>query len=628
MCGFAGEFLFAGGRADLDLARRMAALEAHRGPDEAGEFLSPDGRCAIGFRRLAVIDPAGSHQPMTDEAGQTTVAFNGEIYNYQELREECSRQGWRFRTAGDTEVLLALYERHGEELVRHLSGMFAFAIYDSARGRLLLARDRMGQKPLWYSLLADRVVFASEAKALLAHPLVDQAMDRTALLHYATLGYIPCPHSAWSGLRKLTPASTLAADGRGPGAARRYWTPHLVPPLATAAEWTDAVRTAVEAAVRRHMVSDVPMGALLSGGLDSSIVVALMCRHAGRAGGVRTFTAGFDDPRYDERPQARRVAEHLGAEHTELRIDPRPAEVLETSSRLCDEPFGDSSAAATWLICREARRHVTVALAGDGGDEAFAGYDRYVAMSIYESVRAGRYFLLRLAGALAGAVAPRQERSPLRRLARFSAGLPYPYPEQYFMIRRLFSPADLVDLFAPAFLEGIEPEAPRDRFWELYEQPEFEDEVTRAQWHDMMTYLPDDLLAKTDAASMAVSLELRAPLLDPDVVELGMSLPRELKIRRRRGKQALRLAFADLLPADVLRLPKRGFGLPLGEWLRNDLAAEMRATLLDDSFLNAGVLNPNAVRGLINDHVSGRDDHSHRLWAILMLAKWMARSKP
>jgi asparagine synthase (glutamine-hydrolysing) len=625
MCGFAGEFLFSG-TADLDLARRMADRLAHRGPDDAGEYLSPDGRCAIGFRRLAVIDPAGSRQPMTCPRTGATVAFNGEIYNFRDLRADLSRQGWRFQTEGDTETLLALHALSREDLPSRLSGMFAFALYDPSAGRLILARDRMGQKPLWYAALADRIVFASEAKALLPHPKVNRSPDRGSILYYATLGYIPAPRTAWAGLLKLPPASMLEVRGAPVPVPMRYWSPDPVAIEGTKDACARRVRQAVESAVSRHMVSDVPVGALLSGGIDSSIIVALMCRQAGQAGGVRTFTAGFDNPRFDERPRARRLAESLGADHTELRVEPRPAEVLDAAAGLCDEPFADSSLAATWLIAREARKHVTVALAGDGGDECFAGYDRYAAMSIYESVRPLRYFFLRAAGAVAGAIAPPEERNRLRRLARFSAGLPYPFPEQYFMIRRLFSPSELVDLFAPGFMEDLEPEAPRDWFWRLYEDIEVADEVTRAQRHDMLTYLPDDLLVKTDTASMAVSLELRAPFLDPQIVTLGLSLPPCLKIHRRMGKQALRLAFDDLLPADVFDHPKRGFGLPLGDWLRGDLQAPMKEALLDNSFLNAGIFRPAAIRGLINDHVTRRYDHRHRLWAMLMLAKWLGRN--
>jgi asparagine synthase (glutamine-hydrolysing) len=626
MCGFAGEFLLAAGRADRALARRMASLLRHRGPDEESDFLSADGRCAIGFERLAVIDVAGSHQPMSTADGQATIAFNGEIYNFRELRRELEAVGCVFRTAGDTEVLLELYRRHGEEMVQRLRGMFAFAIYDASRGRLFLARDHFGQKPLWYAMLPDRIVFASEAKALLAHPMVDRSLDRQSILYYLTLGYIPAPRSAWTGIRKLPPASsmTVAASAEEPS---RYWMPRPGPPAASPAEWIERTRAAVEASVRRHMVSDVPLGALLSGGLDSSIVVALMAREAGRAGGVRTFTAGFDDPRFDERPAARQLAAHCGTQHTELLIHPEPGDVLSAASRLYDEPFGDSSAAATWLVCREARKHVTVALAGDGGDEIFAGYDRYAAMHMSESIGPARYLLLRIAGAIAGVVAPHEERSPLRRLARYTRALPYPYPQQYLAFRSLFAPADFEDLLSPSFLEGVAPEGPQDWFWELYESQDFDDEVARCQWHDMMTYLPDDLLVKTDIASMDSSLELRAPLLDPKLAEIGLAAPADLKLSGRRGKQILRRAFGDLLPSGAISSPKRGFGLPLGTWLRGDLRQDMERILLGGVLTDTGIFRSEAIHGLVNDHVSGKDDHRHRLWALMMLARWLGDSK-
>jgi asparagine synthase (glutamine-hydrolysing) len=381
MCGFAGEFLLHPGRADLALARAMAARLIHRGPDEEGAFLSADGRCAIGFRRLAVIDPAGSHQPMTSDDGLLTVAFNGEIYNFQQLRQELAAAGAQFRTAGDTEVLLHLYRRHGAEMLRHLDGMFAVVLYDARNGQLLLARDRLGEKPLWYAALPDRIVFASEAKAVLAHGRVGRNIDLTAITHYLTVGYVPSPASAYSMISKLPPACRMVVNERV-GPVRVYWQPRHVELPASRGELRELVRTRVASAVASRMVADVPLGALLSGGVDSSIVVAAMARAAGAAGGVRTFTAGFEDAAFDERRAARAVARHCRTDHTELLVRPAAAEALDAIVAMYDEPFGDSSALPTWLICRQARQHVTVALTGDGGDEVFGGYDRYRALQL------------------------------------------------------------------------------------------------------------------------------------------------------------------------------------------------------------------------------------------------------
>jgi asparagine synthase (glutamine-hydrolysing) len=638
MCGFAGEFLFpparggagsncpADGPADVNLAAVMAKALVHRGPDEAGRFMSSDGRCAIAFHRLSVVDLAHSHQPMTTPDGATTVAFNGEIYNFRQLRAELTAAGCRFSTSGDTEVLLHLYRRDGAEMLQHLDGMFAFAVYDARAGRLLLARDRLGEKPLWYAALADRIVFASEAPALLRHPGVSRELDRQSLTYYLTMGYIPGPRSAWAGLRKVPPGHYLSATDQAAPPVR-YWQPQIVDVGGSRADQAEAVRCAVGNAVESRMLADVPLGALLSGGVDSSIVVAQMARAAGKAGGVRTFTAGFDDARYDERPAARTVARHLGTEHTEILVRPAPAESLDELVARYGEPFADSSALPTYEICKAAREHVTVALVGDGGDEVFGGYDRYAAMGLASRVGPLGYIGLRLAGAVCGWIAPNEQRSRLRRLARFAAILPHPPAVQYFMLRRLFAPDDLKRLLTDDFLADLDPEAPAEWFCGLYNEPDAPDEVAYAQRHDMMTYLPDDLLVKTDIASMACSLELRAPLLDHRLASLGLSLPAELKVAGRVGKVILREAFRDDLPAEILRGPKRGFGVPLRRWLREDLFAVLKDTLMDPWLLGLGIFRPEALAGLLNDNFSGKGDHSHRLWALLVLGRWLRRQE-
>lgn len=622
MCGFAGEFLFAPARADLALAQRMAQALRHRGPDSQGSFLSADGRLAIGFQRLAVIDPPASQQPMSTPDGGTTVAFNGEIYNFRQLRQRLGADGAVFRTQGDTEVLLHLYQARGAQMLGDLDGMFAFILYDARRQQALLARDRLGQKPLWYAVLPDRLVFGSEAKAVLAHPMADRRMDADSLAYYMTVGYVPAPRTAWAGIRKLCPGHYMEVASSCPS-PRRYWDVPVVPATINESQAMEQTRVTISNAVESHLVADVPVGALLSGGMDSSIVVALMARHAGRSGGVKTFTAGFENAAYDERPLARLVAQRLGTDHTELLVRPDLPGAVDRIVSLYDEPFGDSSALPTWLICQAAGGQVKVALTGDGGDEAFAGYDRYRAMYMSAHMRPPAYFALRLAGVVASMVAPKDERSRLRRLARFTRALPYPLADQYFMHRSMFSPADLADLFTADFEADHDLEAPYRWFCELYEDNDIDDETARCQYHDLQTYLPDDLLAKTDIAAMSHSLELRPPLLDPAVVTLGLSLPAGIKMNRRRGKLILRKAFADMLPPEILTARKRGFGVPLGQWLRNELRPVMEETLLDQSFLDCGIFRPAAIRGLVNDHLSGEDDHRHRLWSLMILARWL-----
>ena len=624
MCGFAGEFLFNSGQADLACAEQMARTLRHRGPDQSGAMLSNDGRCAIGFQRLAVIDPEGSRQPMTLDEEGLAVAFNGEIYNFQSIRRRLTAAGARFSSAGDTEILLHLFGRDGKATPEALDGMFAFAIYDSRAGQLMLARDRLGQKPLWYALLADRIVFASEAKALLRHPGVGRDPDWQSLTYYATMGYVPAPFSAWQGIRKIPPGCRMIVDG--PAAAPEvYWRPVERAEEPASGDVAERVRAEVTRAVEARMLADVPIGALLSGGVDSAIVVAVMARAAGATGGVRTFTAGFDDRQYDERAAARVVADHCGTEHTEINVRADPNGMLDRVVAMYDEPFADSSALPTFLVCQAARRHVTVAVGGDGGDEVFAGYDRYRAMHLSERMGPARYVALRIAAGLVGPLAPHDERSRLRRFIRFADGLGYPFAMQYLRYRALFPPEDLPRLFTDEFLAAVDPAAPAEWFCELYEAGEMPSEVARAQRHDLLTYLPDDLLVKADIASMACSLELRAPMLDHRVVDLGLSLPVRAKIAGRRGKAVLAAAFGDMLPHEIFTRRKRGFAVPLGSWLKEELRPVLRETLLGGTLVEQRICRPEALAGLLNDHLRGRDDHRHRLWALMVLAHWLAR---
>jgi asparagine synthase (glutamine-hydrolysing) len=559
MCGFAGEFVFApAGRGEGALAEAMAAKVAHRGPDDAQTYTSVDGRCAIGFRRLAVIDRAGSRQPMALADGSAMVAFNGEIYNFRALRQELAAAGYQFRTQGDTEVLLAMWARHGPDMLPRLEGMFAFAIHDVAKGRLFLARDRLGVKPLWYAALADRVVFGSEAKAVRAHPGVGAAVDPSAIGAYLVLGYVPAPRSVWQGIVKLLPGHSLLVGG-APAQPQRYWSPPEQTAEMPKAEAVALVREKVTAAVEQRLVADVPLGALLSGGIDSSIVAALMCRLAGK--GVKTFCAGFAQGGFDERPFAAEVARHIGSDHRELLVSAADAAgLLGMLVSQYDEPFADSSALPTYSVCRAAREHVTVALTGDGGDEAFAGYDRYRALCLAENMGPTAWALTKLAAAAVRPFAPPGERSRLRRLVRFAAALDDPPARQYLAYRRLFTADQLGYLLKPDFAAAADIDATEEWFCDLYEHGEYDDEAAFAQRHDLLTYLGDDLLVKADIASMASALELRSPLLDHTVVELGLSLPADLKISAGHGKAILRDAFGDLLPEQVFTRPKTGFG--------------------------------------------------------------------
>ena len=623
MCGFAGEFLLGapGGRVDGELARRMAAALRHRGPDERGLYVSEDGRCAIGFERLRVIDPAGSHQPMTSPDGQVTLAFNGEIYNFRELRAELQAAGQSFRTTGDTEVLLAMYRQHGLEMLPRLQGMFALAIHDRRHNQLHLVRDRLGVKPLWYAVTGEHVLFASEAKALLQHPQIDRAVDTDALGLYLTMGYIPAPWSIWRSIRKLLPGHQVSFDLQASPPVQ-WWSPPTQAEPIDPQEARQSLRELLADAVQRRMVADVPVGALLSGGVDSNIVAALMCQASGDPKQVKTFTIGFAEGPFDERPFARRVAQHLGTTHREYLVTPDAAGLLDTLVRQYDEPFGDSSALPTYLLCQAIRGEVTVALGGDGGDEGFAGYDRHRAMWLAENMGTVKGLLVTTAGMVADAFASQNEKSRLRRLARFASALDAPPSLRYMRYRQLFTPAQIEELLTPELAGQLEMQGPQEWFTELYEAGECDSELLYAQRHDVLTYLPDDLLVKADIASMAHGLELRSPLLDHRVLELGLRLPVSLKVDRKRGKKILRETFASLLPAEVFTRPKSGFGVPLDSWLRGPLLPVLRETLLDQSFTDLGWLKRSAVERLIDEHASGKADHRHRLWALLWLGRW------
>jgi asparagine synthase (glutamine-hydrolysing) len=595
MCGICG-LVSRSGQPDPSLVERMSRALVHRGPDEGS--VDGLGRCVLGHRRLRVIDLATGGQPVANEDGTIVSVFNGELYNFPELRSQLSAAGHEVRGTGDTPVLPHLYEEHGPRFVERLSGMFALALWDTARGRLVLARDRVGKKPLLWTRLPDgTLAFASELKALLQLPDLPREVDPAMLDAYLALQYVPGPRTALRGIEKLPPGHVLVAE-QGETSIERYWQLEPRPEPPTAAD----VREAVTAAVRRRLVADVPLGALLSGGIDSSIVVALMARAL--PGPVRTFTVGFGDPRYDERRWARAVAERYGTEHEELVLEPDPAGNLPRLAAAYDEPLGDDAALPLFLVCEAARAHVTVALTGDGGDEAFAGYERYAAHELAGRLRVpGAAFAARGLRALA-----RERRSAALRAARLLETAAAPPSQRYARLMEVFPKALREELWEPDFVRPaelrLEPARPG---------------IPGLQELDVETYLPDDLLLKADIASMAHSLELRSPFLDHEVLEVGVSLRAPLRLR---GKGALRKAFAADLPPEVLSRRKTGFGVPLARWFRHELRELARDVLLDPAARRRGQLRPAAVERLLAEHASGRADHGHRLWCLLMLELW------
>ena len=600
--------------------RAAADAIRHRGPDHG--VVGQWGRCTLGNRRLRVIDLTTGDQPVANEDGSIVAVFNGELYNFHRLREELEQQGHRLNGTGDTPTIPHLYEQYGDRFVDHLDGMFALALWDARRERLLIARDRFGKKPLLWTRLADgSVAFASELKALLAFPGVSREVGLDRLDAYLALGYVPGVGTAVTGIERLPPGHLLVAEN-GQVRTERYW--HLearsIGPKSEP-EWLDAVRAGVRSAVRKRLVADVPLGALLSGGIDSSIVVAVMAQESREP--VRTFSVGFEDKRYDERRYARIISERYGTIHEELLLEPDATLLLPRLVEAYDEPFGDTSALPTFLVCEHARRFVTVALAGDGGDEIFGGYERYRAHAL-----AGRLGCIPrvVTGAASRGLrllpaARTEPRSAAFRAARFldTAGLEP--AERYGQLMELFSPGLRASLWSDDALAAIG--SPRSA-GELLGPPRAAG-ISGLQLIDVETYLPDDLLFKADIASMAHSLELRAPFLDYQLAELAMSLPDDLRMQGSRGKLALRRAFAADLPPEILERGKAGFGVPVSQWFREELRGTAADVLLDASTNRRGQFRAQTIERMLSDHAGGRADHGPRIWSLLMLELWQRR---
>jgi asparagine synthase (glutamine-hydrolysing) len=612
MCGLAGTFAFDGRPADRAVLSAMSAVLAHRGPD--GEGMLVDGPAGIAHRRLSIVDLEGGSQPMTTQDSGCFLAFNGEIYNYVELREALRRRGHALETASDTEVILHLYEERGAECVEALRGMFAFALWDPRRGRLLLARDRVGIKPLFLYRDERILVFASEIKALLRHPAVRRDLDPAALSDFLTYQYIPAPRTAFAAIHKLPAATVLTAERSGV-APHRYWSLPEGTEERPEHAWREELKATLEEAVRLHLRSDVPVGALLSGGIDSSLVVALAAPSA--AGPLRTFTVGFKDAAFSEAPYARQVAERYGTRHVEHLLEPRRVEEIPDLVAHFDEPFGDASAVPTSAIAKVAAAEVKVCLSGDGGDEGFAGYDAYATAATLQRVDLVPLALRRLL------VGPIERRVPEwvrgKGLLRFLQEGP---ADRYAEIMGGVDPGVRGWLLSPGFREAAGAAHPFALLRRLHDTLPGPDATARLQRIDVETYLPDDILVKADRTSMLHSLELRVPLLDHKVLELAFRMPTRLKLRHGRGKRILKEAFADRFPPDILKRGKQGFGLPLAAWLRGDLLGLVRDVFGDPRTRARGVFDPAGLDRLVASHLRDRRDLSGEIWLALVLELW------
>ena len=618
MCGIAGMFLFDRARpVDPRVLASMTDVLSHRGPDGRGVHI--DGPVGLGHRRLSIIDLATGAQPLGNEDESVVTVFNGEIYNFQELRAELEGQGHVFHTRTDTEVLVHGYEEWGERLPERLRGMFAFAIWDRRRQRLLLARDRLGIKPLHYSTIGGRgLVFGSEVKAVVEHPDVSRGWRHEAVDAYLALQYVPTPMTIFADVQKLPPAHVLVAEN-GRVRLQRYWS--LTFPGDGAAsredEYLERLDALLHEAVRIRLISDVPLGAFLSGGIDSSAVVAAMAATSDAP--VLTTSVGFDEQAYNEVEHAREVARHLGCGHYSRTVTPDIADLLPRLAWHLDEPFSDSSAVPTYFVSAVAREKVTVALSGDGGDELWAGYARHRVERAETQARrwlgtAGSQAAARVASLLP--LSLKGARS-LRHL-----GLAPDEACARKHVYGLFERGLRDRLYSPDFARDVGQYHPLARFRAIRSSCPSPDPVDRALLVDVQTYLLDDILTKVDRMSMAVSLEARVPLLDHHLVEFAASVPVDLKIRGGRGKYLLRRFLQGRVPQAVVDRPKQGFSIPTAEWLRGPLAPMTSDLLLGPTFRSRGIFSPAEVGRLWQEHRSGRRDHRHRLWSLLMLELW------
>ena len=604
---------------DRELLSRMNDVQQHRGPDGSGIHIEPG--VGFGHRRLSIIDLTGGAQPLFNEDGSVVVTFNGEIYNFKELMRELEAHGHVFRTRCDTEVIVHAWEQWGADCVSRFSGMFAFAVWDRNQRRLFLARDRLGKKPLYYSVLASgHLVFSSELKGLMVHPGVQRRLSPRAVENYFAFGYVPDPETIFTDVKKLPPATTLVVEhGAAVPAPRTYWDLDMHPrENVDEREAQEELVTRLRAAVAARMVADVPLGAFLSGGVDSSAVVAMMAGLSPDP--VRTCSISFGDPRYNESAYAESVARRYGTNHQTQQVGPDEFDLIDRLADMYDEPFADSSAMPTFRVCELARSSVTVALSGDGGDENFAGYRRYrwfmkeqrIRGLIPDVVRAPLFATL-------GYVYPKMDWAPrLLRAKSTLQALARDALDSYFNTVAVSTPQLRTSLFSESLTRDLQGYRSIELLRQLAEHAPASDPLSMVQYLDFKTYLPGDILVKVDRASMANSLEVRVPLLDHNVVEWAAQLPADLKLRGEEGKYIFKRALEPYLSEDILYRPKMGFAVPLASWFRGPLRTRVASALHEGLLPSCGLFSPPTLARLADEHTSGASDHSAAIWALLM----------
>lgn len=626
MCGICGRINFNpnGSPVPDDLMHRMCQTIIHRGPDSEGIFNSqsqisnPKSQIGLGIRRLAIIDLTTGDQPIHNEDKSIWLVLNGEIYNFQELRDGLLKKGHSFYTKTDTEVIVHLYEEYGVDCVKHLRGMFALALWDNNKGQLFLARDRLGKKPLYYAHTDKYLIFGSEMKAILANPEVKKEIDLNALDYYLTYYYIPSPLSIFKGIQKLPPASYLVCDSNGNTKIERFWQiDYRTKHSHSKEEYSNRIMELLEESTKIRMISDVPLGALLSGGIDSSAIVGLMARNSSRP--VKTFSIGFGEADYSELKYAKLVAKHFKTEHHEFIVTPKVIDILPDLAWHYGEPYADSSMLPSYYVAKETRKHVTVALNGDGGDENFAGYPRYLAQKLMSLP------LARISSRVANLIIPplgaADPKSFFTRLKRFTAVAAKGADQRYLAWQICFNTASRQQLYSPWVKESLKRTA-ENYLLDIYNNARADNSLDRMLYTDVNSYLPEDLLVKMDIASMANSLESRSPFLDHKLMEFSAGIPAHLKLKGLTLKYILKKALKGFLPDEILTRGKMGFGVPISRWFRGELKEYLQEILSVESIRKRGYLQPEPIQNLINQHLAGRVDHGARLWTLLTLELW------
>lgn len=623
MCGIAGKIRFDDRAVTTTELEAMGEAIRHRGPDDAGTYCSPSRRVGLSFRRLAIIDlSAKGHQPMGYH-NRYQIVFNGEIYNYREQRDRLEGLGYSFRSHTDTEVILALYAEHGSNCLQYLRGMFAFALYDEHTNTLFCARDRVGKKPFKYYLDGRVFLFGSELKAILTQPEYVRAPDYEAIHHYLTYQYVPAPRTGFVGIQKLLPGHSLTLDcGSGRCTIERYWQlDYSQKRTLPEAAWREQVLSKLDEAVRLRMVADVPLGAFLSGGIDSSAVVALMSRHA--ATPVKTFSIGFEEQRFSELRYAKLVADRFATDHTEFIVKPAAVETLPLLVRHYEEPYADSSALPSYYVSKLTREHVTVALNGDGGDENFAGYSRYSVQQF--ALAYDRFQLLHSAVAKPAAAALYRllKTTFAERANRFAQTMSKDYARRYANYVCYFTNVQKAALYTPEFGATLAVVNSEDVLAALFAQTRAVDRMDQTLAADIAGYLPDDLLAKVDIATMAVSLEGRSPFLDHKLLELTAQMPFKLKLKGRDNKKyLLKEALRGLVPDEVMFRPKMGFGVPIEDWFRGNLTGYTEDVLLSPRLAARGMFRTDEIKRILTAHQGTKVNYANQIWALLTLELW------